>query len=469
MTKTQALRLVSFAVLALAMIYGMGQLFRDKDTTLAGFYSEPKQTMDVIAVGSSHVNSAVIPAVLWREAGANAHNIYSWSQPMWISYYYIKEALRFQTPRAVVLDLYGMMYGNSDEQPTEIDKVNYRNSFSIDTSPVFWEMTRTVANCGIDLRNPVDFLNPIRYHTAWKNLTKHNFATNPHDAYSFLKGFGIQNGHHVGVKQDFSVPATPRAPYDTAVKYLEKIVELSRKKGFTLIFTMLPYEYRADERELFAWLADYAERNEILFLNYCEEDGKRIGFDYATHFNDPGHVNYTGAQVLSSDLAAVLTQQCGPFSPDTLPNKIQLNEDAEKMYRVLEVNDAIDKDVSAYFEYLVSDTNLVVYANFAANATAPPALANAVQALGLDTTNAGITSIDGKKRDTSDKMMEQAGLRLTNRNGKPQTAYQEKVYLDTNIPYQFCVYDKVLERPTFYFYFDAASGQLVIGDFPANA
>ncbi|MEG0020846.1 MAG: hypothetical protein RR728_09885, partial [Oscillospiraceae bacterium] len=292
MNKKQFLHLASFAVVALGLIFAMGQLFRDKDTTLASFYSEPKNTVDVIAVGSSHVNSGVIPAVFWQDYGINAHNVYSWGQPMWISYHYIKEALRFQSPKVVVLDMYGIMYGNSAEQPKGIDEVNYRSSFSIDPSLNFLEMTQTVGDCGIDLKNPIDFLNPIRFHTAWKRLSEENFTKNPHKEYSYLKGYGIQDGVTRIEMADILSPVQPRMPYDTAVKYLDKIVELSKKEGFQLVFTMLPYQFRLDERELFAWVSDYAKEKNIPFLNYCEGDGQRIGFDYATDFSDRGHTNY---------------------------------------------------------------------------------------------------------------------------------------------------------------------------------
>ncbi|MEG0091051.1 MAG: hypothetical protein RSA20_04460 [Oscillospiraceae bacterium] len=53
MNKKQFLHLASFAVVALGLIFAMGQLFRDKDTTLASFYSEPKNTIDVITVGQA--------------------------------------------------------------------------------------------------------------------------------------------------------------------------------------------------------------------------------------------------------------------------------------------------------------------------------------------------------------------------------------------------------------------------------
>ena len=64
MTKKQALRFTAFVLLAGLMILAFAQLLRDRETTLSSFYSEPKGTVEAIVVGSSHVNSGVMPAAL---------------------------------------------------------------------------------------------------------------------------------------------------------------------------------------------------------------------------------------------------------------------------------------------------------------------------------------------------------------------------------------------------------------------
>ena len=100
-----------FAVITLAMLYGTANLLRDRETTLADLYSEEKGSIDMVIVGSSHVNNGIIPNIFWEENGISATNAYSWAQPTWTAYYYIREALRVQDPDIVILDLYGMTYG----------------------------------------------------------------------------------------------------------------------------------------------------------------------------------------------------------------------------------------------------------------------------------------------------------------------------------------------------------------------
>ncbi|MEG0091052.1 MAG: hypothetical protein RSA20_04465 [Oscillospiraceae bacterium] len=411
------------------------------------------------------------PAVFWRDYGINAHNVYSWGQPMWISYHYIKEALRFQSPKVVVLDVYGIMYGNSAEQPKGIDEVNYRSSFSIDPSLNFLEMTQTVGDCGIDLKNPIDFLNPIRFHTAWKRLSEENFTKNPHKEYSYLKGYGIQDGVTKIEMADILSPVQPRMPYDTAVKYLDKIVELSKKEGFQLVFTMLPYQFRLDERELFAWVSDYAKEKNIPFLNYCEGDGQRIGFDYATDFSDRGHTNYKGAFKISEDMASFVSENYGALVTQPKPNAKQLDKDAQQVFRVLKVNEEVTENVTDYFAHLKADENSVVIANINPRdgAAVSPEFLKALDSLGISPTTPQITVAEGGKTAEYKDEFSYKGLTLTsNKEGNGILFHGEDYFPKENIDYKFCIYDKILERPTFYFYYYIEGDTLVIKDFPAK-
>lgn len=231
MTKKQAIKTTGFIFVALLLIGLTGELLRDKSTTLSSLYSAKNNTVDVFIVGSSHVNSGYIPAILWEEYGISAHNVYSWSQPMWTSYYYIKEAMKTQKPKAVVVDLNGLMYGNSIEQPKETDRVNYLNSFTIDPGLNFLSFIQTVKSCGIDLKNPIDFLNIVRFHTRWKYIDEKTFTYNAHKDYDYLKGYGLQVGVHSMTAPDYPLyEGEPSLPYEKAIEYLEKTVKLSQEK-----------------------------------------------------------------------------------------------------------------------------------------------------------------------------------------------------------------------------------------------
>lgn len=63
------------------------------------FYDEPKNTLDVIFIGSSHVMCSVYPMELYDRYGIASYVFASSAQLLPQSYYQLKEALRYQTPK----------------------------------------------------------------------------------------------------------------------------------------------------------------------------------------------------------------------------------------------------------------------------------------------------------------------------------------------------------------------------------
>jgi hypothetical protein len=352
MNKKRFVRALCFLLLLGMVMLSVTHILRDKETTLASYYSEPNETVEAIVVGSSHVNATYIPAVLWREYGVSAHNVFSWSQPMWISYYYILEALQTQTPQVIVLELYGMMYGNSYIMPEENDRTNYLNSFSIDPGLNFLRMIQTVRTCGIDLRDPADFLNLVRYHSRWQYINEDDFTNNPHNQHSYMKGYGYLTQHWGGAPPAYKSIAGTKEPYETALRYLEDIVALARKKNIELVFTLSPYIYNETEIEIFNYLEQYAAQNDIPFLNYCTALAEASGFDYLTDLADAGHTSYSGALKITRHFGAFLRANYRFSRPEQITHRQQLDHDAAWMYRVFEYLEVLaPRNAREYFTW----------------------------------------------------------------------------------------------------------------------
>ena len=70
------------------------------------FYEQKRNTIDVLAVGSSHVHCGINTQRLWEEYGIAAYDFSAAEQPLWITYYYLQEAYKYQSPKVVVLDVF---------------------------------------------------------------------------------------------------------------------------------------------------------------------------------------------------------------------------------------------------------------------------------------------------------------------------------------------------------------------------
>lgn len=66
----------------------------------------PADTVDVLLVGSSHIGTNIDNQQIFDETGIASYNLWVGMQPLWNSYYYVQEGLRYQNPKVLVVDVY---------------------------------------------------------------------------------------------------------------------------------------------------------------------------------------------------------------------------------------------------------------------------------------------------------------------------------------------------------------------------
>ena len=303
-------KFILFAAAACLMIFGLSCLFRSRACTISSLYEVENDSVQVFVVGGSHVNAGFIPNLLWENYQISSENVYSWNQPIWAAYYYLQEGLRTQSPDVVVLDVFAMCYGRSYIAPDAMVRDTYSSAFTIRPGLPLYGMA--VANQRVDAEHELsDYINLFRYHTRWKELFSKDYFYNSYRDYgiSTLHGYGISTAKiETESISDFTFVDWSEEPYSYCAEYLEKIVELSQKRGFELVLVSLPYNYEATEKEVLNWVEEYAENKGLPFLNYNGKDRDRIGFDPAEDLQDKGHLNYYGAAKVTLDIGAFLSE-----------------------------------------------------------------------------------------------------------------------------------------------------------------
>ena len=133
-----------------------------------GFYREPENSLDLVFVGSSQVFSTIAPEVLAQEYGINSYVFAGNEQTFSISYYYIMEALKYQNPKAIVLET---TFCNWGERPREsVVRINFDDlrfgkakilGILNNAEPKDWEYF---------------FFELSKYHSRWDSLTKEDLS-----------------------------------------------------------------------------------------------------------------------------------------------------------------------------------------------------------------------------------------------------------------------------------------------------
>ena len=194
--------------------------------TTASFYEAPRRSLDVLFMGSSHMLNAVSPMQLWEERGIPYNNLGVNGQVLPVTYYALKEALRYQKPRVVVLDIYKVVQDSLIDSPGSLHA-------ALDDMPL-WSLPRWQA--AFDLlpgEQRAEFiLNIIVYHDRWKLVTEEDFLpadTREKGAQTLFTVARPYDGWEV-------LPAQETAPpVQIQIDYLEKIIALCEKEGIPLL------------------------------------------------------------------------------------------------------------------------------------------------------------------------------------------------------------------------------------------
>lgn len=259
-------------------------------------YVQPKDSIDVAFLGSSHVHYDVNTALLWEDYGIAAYNYSAAEQPLWTTYYYLKELCKTQSPELVVLDLYApaaffdeyQYYFLSDNlngvkfSKNKIDmmKVSSEPDHIFDHFPTF--------SC---------------YHLRYSELTSKDWEyvfKSKKDRQTF-KGYTPHFKTSEWPREEWVCEEVGELPAKTE-EYLVKIIEYCNENDIGLYLIVNPYFVVYDEAKGYNRIKEIAEEYGVKYDNY-NDYYDMMGLDLSTDLNDNSHLNYEGSCKFTDFLA----------------------------------------------------------------------------------------------------------------------------------------------------------------------
>lgn len=298
-----AVRAAIFFLLFVFLFQAAAGILRGKNyaSASAAFYEEPEGTIDVLLMGSSHMLNAVSPLQLWEERGIVSNNLAQNGQVLPVTCYALQEALRYQKPDLVVLDVYKVV------QDTLIDSKASLH-YTLDNMSFGLPKLRAV----FDLLEPEDraeyLLDIILYHTRWKELTEEDFQkpdTTEKGAQALFTTAAPYEGWSVLPESETAPPA------QVEIEYLERIVELCRREGVELLLVAVPFTTPEDDdlkrQAAVNAMADIARDWDVSFVNLMHRT-EEMGFDFSADMADMYHVNWRGMGKVTAWLGSYLKE-----------------------------------------------------------------------------------------------------------------------------------------------------------------
>lgn len=299
---------VVFVACGLLLFAKISNILRQKTGAqvdmIHSFYSEPKDTVDVLCLGSSHGYSGVQTNIMWNEFGITSYVLCSPRQSVASSYYLLKEALNYQKPKVVLLESY---YLRSSK--LYVEEVTMRQAFDgVRMSELKQEMLEDFIG-DYSWKDKLSYYIPfIKYHSRWSILKNEDFNSRP-----YLKGSIVD--FDVYPMENPGVPKKGKDMSETAKKYFELIEQLCNENGIQLVVFATPYgiankyESYMNSQRTNVGLETYLAEKGIPFFFYQKMD--EVGIDYATDFRDHGHMNTYGAAKVTKHLGNFLREEYG--------------------------------------------------------------------------------------------------------------------------------------------------------------
>ncbi|MCL2404072.1 MAG: SGNH/GDSL hydrolase family protein [Defluviitaleaceae bacterium] len=294
---------------------------------------------NVVFIGDCEVYANFSPITLWDEFGITSFLRGSPQQLIWQSYYLFHDTLRFETPDVVVFNVLAMQYNEPQYEPYNrltLDGMRWsRAKFSaISASRLYDESWLSY------------FLPFFRYKDRWRDISGEDFRYFFRSPRVSINGFMIRSDV---VPAGFIPAPLPRANFqfgDTAYYYLDRMVQLAAHNDINLVLVKAPTLYPHWHAQWDEQMVDFAQRNNLLYINFLEYI-EAMGLDFDTDtFNAGLHLNVFGAEKLARFFGEILLEHFDlPDRRNESDTAAAWNNKSELYHRIIERQQA---EISTY-------------------------------------------------------------------------------------------------------------------------
>lgn len=303
-----------------------------------GIYSQPKNTVEVLALGNSTVVSGIVATELYEKYGICAWNMGKGAEPMMSSYSWLKEIYSYQSEslKTVLLDIAPLRY--------EVDSQFYESTMTgMHLSPAKCEAAKAYTDTLDDF---LTALTPVlAYHSRWKELSADDFDPHNYEENSGTRGYSFLTKTLLDNKSidEIRIPYYAEDKYiepaqldNEAVLYLKKIIEFCREKGINLALMKLPGTVSEWSPALHNAVKELADQHGIEFMDFNYSPYlDRMGYIEAVNSMEGNHLNYKGASKLTSYLGEFLIENGYATDVRGQEKYAFLEEDVAKFHRTI--------------------------------------------------------------------------------------------------------------------------------------
>ena len=293
---------------------------------ISGFYNSPQNEYDVMFFGSSNTYCSFNPLVMYEENGTKSYILATQNQPVWASYTYMKEALKTQKPKLLVMDILAFTY--EEEYADEGVTHSYMDDLPLTKNKL--ELAEVSAP---DYGTRFELIcNFVKYHSRWNELTETDFTFDRDEARDYLKGYVLLEGTFAEAKYPDGDTNDKTDIQPKQKEYFYKIVNLAKENNIPLLLVKTPSNVVKEDQMKFNTIKQMAEKEGIPFIDFNRRY-EEIGINMSEDFFDKSHLNYKGAEKFTRFFAGVIAKEYPNIKSKDTNNTTAMWEKDIKEYR----------------------------------------------------------------------------------------------------------------------------------------
>lgn len=256
------------------------------------YYRQKKNTVDVLALGSSHIFEAFNTEVLWNDAGVAGYVLGASMQTLWGTYYFLEEALKTQSPQLVVVDAFGATVTDDYGTTGQIAKSLFGMRLSLTKLKAVWANAPAADRFNFLLQFPY-------YHSRYTEIDYKDFTLwkGKPEFYKTWKGFSDNPYQEPIAPEDVSGVTETVQLTEKTEAYLRKIIALCKERGIPLMLITTPYEITAADQKVYNRVREIADETGTPFPSTQQLVGDPGEYGVSAtggDFSDAHHLSYTG-------------------------------------------------------------------------------------------------------------------------------------------------------------------------------
>lgn len=313
------LRSIGFLAVFLLLFFRVNSIlsfkYEDGIVQMEMFYEQQPASVDVLCLGSSHVFANIDPAILEEDYGIAAYDLAGSMQPMWNTYYSFREALKYQKPSLVILDVFRLTEGFTYSKESKVVKNTYGMKLSMNKIQSIMESVEKEEDV---LRH---VLGIATYHDRYYELGEKDFSFSGEKDSSYRGYYPLLEVQAQKEPQVSHIEDTLPIEEKTR-KYFYKILELAGEQDIPVLLINAPYCVTEDDKRVFNELEQLLQEGvpgKVAYLDF-NKHYKEMGLDFAVDFADSEHLNKDGAKKMNQYLGRYLEEHYGFLTVGAVEN-----------------------------------------------------------------------------------------------------------------------------------------------------